>query len=793
MFKITEVRTFDEPVWDKFSLSEDEIQTWGSREWALNKRRSRYQSVMKVLKPNQVYEFVSSELSPDFFSLPGQRDMPSVNISAIVGENGMGKSSLIELMLRIFNNVAYALKLAFKDYGEYKLRFIRDIYASLSFVMENKLYTVVQKDNLIRMLVVVNGGQSNNNESYEELWHFDFDKRKEVNKGLRFFTSTGQEASEDSKKDVKELCRRMLCGFFYTIAVNYSAYSFNLLDLQPEYTENYELESYEDFDNAPWRIDSDSRIWIHSIFHKNDSYQLPLVLAPYRKNGNINFNNEQNLSRDRLYTLAISENSPLANLLEGKKPFSFLFDMNSRFSVYSPRYDYVSPGLEQEIKWIYDLHVNDSQSEDLGDEIPYSRKGVSAFCEKIINIWSQTVGLDLKELGKKLDEQSKGDGGRALSYLVYKTVKIAGNYKKYNAYSNDLSSVLTTMLKGQSDWSPSEVRIAKYVYALYNKDDSHITLKLRRVIALLIYQHSTTKEKEVELWVYRDRINFILQNREDKLKELEEFVYDKEKGITPHLLKEEELMPSPCFLTDLLFVIVEPKDKVDVSSDKKPGKLKARSLSSGERQLLNVLCTIVYHLFNLRSKFSDNDRVVSGGTNEDLKYPYVNIIMDEGELYFHPKYQTRFVKALLMAIATMQLSNKIVGINIICTTHSPFILSDIPNCNILFLKDGLPVDMKNSKTFCANVYDILANGFFMDRFVGDFAFDKVRALMECIEHRERGINNALRDEIELIGDDYVRSALLKKYDEVFAYENDLRSERERLLRRLNEINDKLGD
>lgn len=76
--------------------------------------------------------------------------------------------------------------------------------------------------------------------------------------------------------------------------------------------------------------------------------------------------------------------------------------------------------------------------------------------------------------------------------------------------------------------------------------------------------------------------------------------------------------------------------------------------------------------------------------------------------------------------------------------------------------------------------------------MGDFAFDKVRALMERIEHRDKGSNDTLRDEIELIGDDYVRSALLKKYDEVFAEENDLRSERERLLRRLNEINDKLG-
>lgn len=802
MFKLTEVRTFDKPVWEQFPLSDVEVGEWGTEELALNRRRGRYESVMKVLKPNQVYKLASYDLPSDFFSLPDSNDMPFVNISTIVGENGMGKSALIELILRLINNTAYALRYAFKDYGEYRLRFVRDIYASLSFVMENRIYIIIQQDNILHMLEGDAEERVDSNVETKELWRFDFEKRTDRNKGICFSDSEDTSPSsglEHLRVSIKDLCGEALSKFFYTIAINYSAYSYNVLDLMPEYTENYELESYEDPDNTPWRIDNDSRIWMHSIFHKNDSYQFPLVLAPYRKNGNININNEQDLARDRIYSLAISKDSPLVNLLEGKKPYSFLFDINNNFSDYSPQYSYVSPGLEKEIQWIYDPNYFGPD-----DKINYSRKGVSAFCGKIIDMWSEVVGLNLRSLGRELNKKSKGDGGRALSYLVYKTVKISGNYTKFSSYINDLKTILALTLKGEPDDHACEKEVKKYMSGLY-KDETHITLKLRRVIALLIYQHTTTDEPptttetvitqkgEVELSVLRKRINDILKNREEKLRLFEDYVWDKKTGIAPHTLRVEELLPAPCLHTDLLFLIDQAPDSINKASNKQPGKLRARALSSGERQLLNVLCTIVYHIFNLLSKFSDNERITSGREDEDLKYPYVNIILDEGELYFHPKYQTQFVKALLKAIGTMQTPNKIVGINIICATHSPFILSDMPTCNILFLENGRPVERYDSRTFCANVYDILANGFFMDRFVGDFAYDKVKVLMHRIQRRDKGIGNSLRDEIELIGDDYIRASLLKRYDEVFSEERNLISEREKLLRRVEEINRKLSE
>lgn len=68
--------------------------------------------VLKSLHPGE-YVFNELELSEDFFA-------HHVNISAIVGMNGAGKSSLLELIFRMINNFsAYLVGV----YHHYSVRF----------------------------------------------------------------------------------------------------------------------------------------------------------------------------------------------------------------------------------------------------------------------------------------------------------------------------------------------------------------------------------------------------------------------------------------------------------------------------------------------------------------------------------------------------------------------------------------------------------------------------------------------------------------------------------------------
>ena len=170
--------------------------------------------------------------------------------------------------------------------------------------------------------------------------------------------------------------------------------------------------------------------------------------------------------------------------------------------------------------------------------------------------------------------------------------------------------------------------------------------------------------------------------------------------------------------------------------------LSIETLSSGEKQRLFSLSSIAYHLANLNSVEKQKSETYA-------KYKYINIVLDEIELYFHPEWQRRYISDLLNYISKISPDNldKIEGINIVFVTHSPFILSDIPNDNILRLKDGKPQPYeKLEKTFGANIHDLLANDFFMEEgFMGDWAKEKINETIYFINY------SRLRFEIEIMG------------------------------------------
>lgn len=150
------------------------------------------------------------------------------------------------------------------------------------------------------------------------------------------------------------------------------------------------------------------------------------------------------------------------------------------------------------------------------------------------------------------------------------------------------------------------------------------------------------------------------------------------------------------------------------------------NLSSGEKQLIYSVSSILYHLTNLDSVSSNK-----------IKYRYINLVLEEIELYFHPEYQKKYIQYLLQSIERIDLRN-IEAINILLATHSPFILSDIPKQNVLFLSVNdlgfsQPEDFLEMKSFGANITDLLAHSFFIcDGLVGNFAKDKIEKTVSWI-------------------------------------------------------------
>lgn len=115
------------------------------------------------------------------------------------------------------------------------------------------------------------------------------------------------------------------------------------------------------------------------------------------------------------------------------------------------------------------------------------------------------------------------------------------------------------------------------------------------------------------------------------------------------------------------------------------------------------------------------------------------IFIDEGELYLHPKWQRRFFADLNKYLPKFFSDNKV---QLFLSTHSPFVLSDLPKENIILLEKGETgcqlVDLdKVPQTFGANIHELLANSFFMNEgIIGKFAEGIINDLFNFLNDKE---------------------------------------------------------
>lgn len=184
-----------------------------------------------------------------------------------------------------------------------------------------------------------------------------------------------------------------------------------------------------------------------------------------------------------------------------------------------------------------------------------------------------------------------------------------------------------------------------------------------------------------------------------------------------------------------------------------------RSMSSGETALLNIYARF-YHILSLENmmKNPENDLI---------------ILIDEGEAYLHPHWQGKLINSLIdyFSIIFKNRSDlKQRNIQVILTSNSPFVASDLPSTNIIFLKkEGnktLVVDRLEDyhQTFAANIHSLLSHSFFMeDGVTGAFAKRKINEIVDLLVNKD--INTILRNEkkiektINLIGEPLIRNKL----------------------------------
>ncbi len=135
-----------------------------------------------------------------------------------------------------------------------------------------------------------------------------------------------------------------------------------------------------------------------------------------------------------------------------------------------------------------------------------------------------------------------------------------------------------------------------------------------------------------------------------------------------------------------------------------------------------------------------------------------NIIMiDELDAYLHPQWQKEFLSLLLKFN-----KNK----HFVLSSHSPFLLSDIPKNNIIFLKNGKQVKI-DINTFGANIHSLLSHGFFMKNgLIGEFAKDKINKAITYLNQQKLSKDeiNYCENIISIIGEPVIKNQLQRMLD-----------------------------
>ncbi|HGE8240622.1 TPA: AAA family ATPase, partial [Aeromonas veronii] len=131
---------------------------------------------------------------------------------------------------------------------------------------------------------------------------------------------------------------------------------------------------------------------------------------------------------------------------------------------------------------------------------------------------------------------------------------------------------------------------------------------------------------------------------------------------------------------------------------------------------------------------------------------YINVFIDEGEVFLHPELQRHYVSNIIEFIKKIKQHKS--KIKLIVTSHSPLILSDLPKESTNFF--GYDIDAEKS-FFGANLYDLYSEGFTVNKTVGEFSYRKIKAISSSIKNKKS--DPLLSKMIDIIGDDFLRKVL----------------------------------
>ncbi|CAA6807206.1 MAG: Unknown protein [uncultured Sulfurovum sp.] len=255
------------------------------------------------------------------------------------------------------------------------------------------------------------------------------------------------------------------------------------------------------------------------------------------------------------------------------------------------------------------------------------------------------------------------------------------------------------------------------------------------------YLEKYPEQKNTKVKKYKNNIYTVFEldideleyNKDEKYEIIERISYKSFENSMPeeYMSSEEVKSSKPIQLSSVGKIFDDLKYfSIDLVDEQNKSFME---LSFGEQQLVDILNQIYaigtkYYLYEAdgldEHSYSDVVKDMQIWDSPFYKKNIENFIIffDEIDIGFHPDWQKRTIQYILDFLKLIPNKN----FHLIFSTHSPFLLSDIPKENILFFGDK---KIEANQTFGANIHTLLSDSFFMeDGLMGEFAKNKIRTI-----------------------------------------------------------------
>ncbi|MEZ8059560.1 AAA family ATPase [Vibrio splendidus] len=496
--------------------------------------------------------------------------------------------------------------------------------------------------------------------------------------------------------------------------------------------------------------DDHSEFWLNDLFHRSDNYNTPVLIEPFKKHGKIDINNIEYLNQQRIVQHQ--------EFLKKGKLCDLFTPANAKISINTEK--------------ILSIFEKDQRGDALNKVLMKFKHELNDLKELLPLKETRNIALDYSIKENPTIEKFK-----------YKNQDVTLNelHKKPPAQLGIFKNLLT-----KDKRKPLEIKIKSDRPSLRYRKTNNLTSRLRIRTAIkneilrldtsiinMIYiankiDRLNNENEDIDYTIDKDHrlISARIKNQTHKTYKLRTAI-KFQKYITSNIEHSKIQKPIDLPVSDAMLRNAPAWLKVDFHDGK---GVTFSSLSSGEKSLYTLFTTIKYHLNNIKSYNNGNN----------AKYSNIVLLLDEVDLGLHPTWQRDFISDTVKFL-TKDFTEQF-KFHVILTSHSPFIISDIPSDNVLFLEDGKESRLESHpKTFGENIHTLLSDTFFMDNglLTGAFAQEKIECHFNAMQifinsdidknndndnddddvvSNYEKIRNELIETSSIIGDDYLSIA-----------------------------------